>query len=79
MTDHNAHVYAFWNAPLGQRVGWVKAKIIELTEALARGGYCSPDAYYDDKDRLRQYEAALVGKTARKYDPMGYWYGMQSN
>ena len=41
--------------------------------------YSSADAYYAAKDHIRALSAALVGKKAWEHDPMGYWFGMQSN
>ncbi len=41
--------------------------------------YPSADAYYADKDDVRRLEAKIAGKTASQHDPMGYWYGGQSN
>lgn len=41
--------------------------------------YPSADAYYQDRDAVRTLEAKAKGKSPRQTDPMGYWYGGQSN
>jgi hypothetical protein len=46
---------------------------------LAAGNYPSPDAYYQDKDLARELAAKAAGMTPDKYDPVGFWFGMQSN
>lgn len=54
-----------------------------LTEAKARLAsgviYPSADAYYADKDTVRKLEAKELGMTPGQYDPVGHWYGRQSN
>lgn len=54
--------------------------LIEAKARLASGEtYPSADAYYQDKDDVRDLEAKRRGKSPRQTDPMGYWYGHQSN
>jgi hypothetical protein len=78
--QHNAHVYAFWNAPYAQRKAWTLDQIQIIEDRIHNGPiYDSPDSYYADKDRLRALSAGLVGKRPGEYDPMGHWFGMQSN
>jgi len=78
--DQNAHCYAFRNAPLSQRQMWTKLKIAEMEEELRTGlTGRSADAYYQLKDSIREFRAGLVGKKPWEYDPMGHWFGMQSN
>ena len=54
-----------------------------LDEAVARlaSGVCYPsaDAYYNDKDTVRELRAKAQGKFGYQTDPMGYWFGRQSN
>lgn len=56
----------------------IEARVAELKTNLAKGGYPSADAYYGDKDCLRDLQAALIGTTAMRLDPMGFWFGSQS-
>jgi hypothetical protein len=79
MTEHNAHVYAFWNAPLSQRQAWTRGQMAEIATRLKAGGYPSADAYYWDKDEYWRLKAGLVGKSEREVNPMGFWFGRQSN
>lgn len=81
--QHNAHVYAFWNAPLNQRSAYVKSELAksqaEYDETMANGNFGHPDNYYSWKTRHLTLEAALVNKPLHKYAPMHYWYGGMSN
>ncbi len=79
------HYYDFCNTPIHKRpMAWQKAKLAELQHDLhvgdnGQGLHTSADAYYDRKDRLRQHYAAMANTTENKIDPVGYWYGRQSN
>ena len=57
----------------------VDAAIEMLNGRLAQGGYPSADAYYADKDDLRRLRAKKLGKREHEIDPMGFWFGRQSN
>jgi hypothetical protein len=60
----------------------LKAWLAEMETFEARqddGGLPSAHDYYAEKDRLRRHAAKLVGKTECEYDPMGFWFGQQSN
>lgn len=74
--DHNAHVYAFLNAPLNQKKDWCRIKIAEINAIEFHG---HPETYYSNMDMRRKYSAALVDKTDIQYDPMGVWFGRMSN
>ncbi len=53
----------------------VDAKIAELKQRINGGPpYESADAYYADKDWLRELRAHKVGKTPWEYDPAGYHF-----
>jgi len=41
--------------------------------------YPSADAYYADKDLVRRLEAERAGKNQTETDPIGFWFGSQSN
>ena len=75
----DAHIYAFWNAPLSQRPGWTRHQLALVNARLAEGGYPSADAYYSDKDWARELSAGLRNLKPWQYDPMGWHFGMQSN
>lgn len=78
--DHNAHVYAFWNAPIYLRQAWGRAMLAEIEHEIEHGNTNrSADTYYGLKDRAREFRAKLANTTAVKIDPMGYWFGCQSN
>jgi hypothetical protein len=77
-TDHNAHVYAFRNAPYSAKPAWTRQRIAETQIRLAEGDYPSADAYYQDKDYVRELSAGLVDKKPWEHDPMGFWFGRQS-
>lgn len=54
--------------------------LAECKARLASGKlYPSADAYYADKDDVRALEAKARGMKPYQTDPMGYWYGRQSN
>lgn len=78
-SQHNAHVYAFLNAPLAFKPAWTRLQMAEVSERLTAGGYGSADEYYADKDRYRYLRAGLAGKSPAQIDPMGHWFGMSSN
>jgi hypothetical protein len=54
------------------RAEWLKGE-------LAKGGFASADDYYWTKDQYRVALAKSIGTTAAKMDPMGFWFGCQSN
>jgi hypothetical protein len=57
-----------------------KNRLEALKTRMASGVmYPSADAYYADKDAVRTLEAQAQGKSRRQTDPMGFWYGGQSN
>jgi hypothetical protein len=55
-----------------------KQLIAEANERL-NGVYPSADAYYADKDLVRTLTAQLASKNQTETDPMGFWFGRQSN
>lgn len=79
------HFYDFCNSPVHKRpMAWQRAKLAELEHVLkvgdnGEGLHSSADAYYDRKDALRQFRAKMANTTESKIDPMGFWYGRQSN
>lgn len=80
MEQHNAHCYAFFNAPLRQRKEWCRFKLAELHAELdGPVGNRGADGYYAIKDEIREYRAALADTTPARLDPVGFWFGMQSN
>lgn len=58
-----------------------EAKLLDTVKARLASGviYPSADSYYYDRDLERELEAKARGMSARKADPMGWWYGRQSN
>jgi hypothetical protein len=76
--QHNAHVYAFWNAPLSQRRMFAEAQLKEIDARLTKGGYEGADEYYSDKRRYWAIIAAMSDKKEYQVNPMGYWFA-QSN
>jgi hypothetical protein len=53
--------------------------IAKMESIMANGNYGSADNYYWYKDKERELAAQLSGADPRKYDPMYFWYGRQSN
>ena len=54
--------------------------LAECKARLASGErFASADDYHNCKDDIRSLEAKARGKTASQHDPVGYWYGRQSN
>lgn len=54
-------------------------RIYRLEKELNETFYSSAHGYYAAKDELREAKAERVGKSACEFDPMGFWFGMQSN
>lgn len=80
MSDAMQHVYDFYNAPIYQRQAWGKAKLAEIEHEINHGNRNrSADTYYNLKDRARKIRAELANTTEAKLDPMGYWFGRDSN
>lgn len=79
--QHNAHVHAWRNIPLAQRIDYVRYLHAECVALLNDSSYVFPgaDAYYACKDEERKYAAILAGKSRIEHDPMHFWFGMQSN
>lgn len=76
---YEAHVYAWHNAPLRQKKDHCRIQIKKLQEELNSTNRQSADEYYNIKDLIRVYTAAILDMSDRQYDPMGVWYGRQSN
>ena len=57
----------------------IRQQIDAITARLQRGRYSHPDDYYGDRDTLRRLQAKLAGKHEHEVDPMGFWFGRQSN
>lgn len=77
---YNAHVYAFWNSPLHLRKAWTKLQIAKVEHEINHGDTNrSADTYYNLKDESRRLRAGLAQTTELKLDPMGFWFGRQSN
>jgi hypothetical protein len=61
---------------------WIRAEIASTQREIddpeaARGR--GADGYYALKDRLRELSGALARKSPLEHDPMGFWFGGQSN
>lgn len=61
-----------------ERQGW-KERADWLKAELAKGNFASADDYYWVKDEYRVALAKSIGTTAIRLDPMGFWFGSQSN
>lgn len=77
--EYDAHVYTWHNAPLRQKKDHCRIQIKKLQEELNSTNKRSADEYYWIKDRIRHLVAAISDMSDRQYDPMGVWYGRQSN
>ncbi len=55
--------------------------LLETCKARLASGviYPSADSYYWDKEMVQELEAKQRGMTFRQANPMGFWYGRQSN
>ena len=56
-------------------------RVLDEAKARLASGVCYPsaDAYYNDKDTVRELSAKAIGKHGYQTDPMGFWFGRQSN
>lgn len=79
----NQHVYDFYNARLSDKPGYCKSVIRNFNEQCKNGpAWDSADSYYFDKEQARKCSAALAGLSSTNshhFNPMGFWFGMQSN
>lgn len=53
--------------------------IARLEDKVKNGFFNSPHGYYDAKADLRDMKAKRAQMAPHHYDPMGFWFGMQSN
>lgn len=53
--------------------------IVRLEDKVNNGFFNSPHGYYDAKADLRDMKAKRANMAPHHYNPMGFWFGMQSN
>ena len=56
-----------------------KARAEWFNGLLEAGGFASADDYYWTRDEYRKAVAKSIGTTEVALDPMGFWFGSQSN
>jgi hypothetical protein len=74
-----------WGAPLRNKLPpmhedhVIRRAYVRICSRIKQGGYASADDYHADKDDARRLLAKLHSTSECKIDPMGFWFGRQSN